>query len=192
MRIVFLGPPGAGKGTQATRLTEWLSIAHLSTGDILRQAKADGTPVGKMAAEYLDSGRLVPDPVIVQVVGDRLQQPDCQAGCLFDGFPRTLGQAQALDEHLTAQATPLDLVLYLDVPEQELVTRLTARGRDDDNIETIRRRFQEFEALTKPLLEYYEQRNLLRRIDGIGTPEDVFHLIQKATDEVRNAGPRNR
>ncbi len=185
MRIVFLGPPGAGKGTQSARLTEHLGIVHLSTGDMLRDAKAAGTPVGKMAGEFMDSGRLVPDPVIVQVVGDRLSRPDCAAGCLFDGFPRTLGQAQALDEFLAASQTPLDLTLHLNVPEDDLVRRLTSRGRDDDNPQTVRRRFKEYKALTEPLLEYYKQRRLLRSVDGSGTPDEVFQRILASIDDVR-------
>jgi len=184
MRLVFLGPPGAGKGTQSARLTEYLSIPHLSTGDMLRKAIDEQSPVGQMVAEYLDSGRLVPDPVIIQVVGDRLRQSDCMPGCLFDGFPRTLGQAQALDEYLTSLGTPLAGVLHLDVPEEELVKRLMQRGRGDDHPETIRRRFEQYKGLTAPLLEYYRQRHLLQTVDASPSPDEVFERLKGVVDRL--------
>ncbi|MFV2065350.1 MAG: adenylate kinase [Pirellulales bacterium] len=184
MRLVFLGPPGAGKGTQSARLTGYLSIPHLSTGDMLRKAIEEQTPVGRMVAEYLDSGRLVPDPVIIQVVGNRLRQPDCKPGCLFDGFPRTLGQAQALDEYLASLGTPLAGVIHLDVPEEKLVKRLMQRGRGDDHPETIRRRFEQYKALTAPLLEYYGQRKLLHTVDASSLPDEVFKQLKVVVDRL--------
>jgi adenylate kinase len=180
MRIVFIGPPGAGKGTQAALLTELLDIPHLSTGNMLRDAVQQGTTVGRLAAEYMHSGRLVPDPFVVQIVGERLQQPDCERGCLFDGFPRTLGQARSLDEYLEAAGTPLDAVIELRVNEDELVNRLLGRGREDDSIDTIRQRFRDYMTMTTPLLEYYRSTGLLRTIDGLGSTNEVFNAIRAA------------
>ncbi|MEX2188077.1 MAG: adenylate kinase [Pirellulales bacterium] len=180
MRIVFIGPPGAGKGTQAALLTELLAIPHLSTGDMLREAVEHGTTVGRLAAEFMRGGRLVPDPFVVQIVGERLQQPDCERGCLFDGFPRTLGQARSLDEYLTAAGTPLDAALELRVNEDQLINRLLGRGREDDSIDTIRRRFREYVTLTTPLLDYYQSTGLLRTVDGSGTTSEVFKRIRAA------------
>lgn len=180
MRIVFIGPPGAGKGTQSARLTELLDVPHLSTGEMLREAVREKTNLGKLAAEYMASGRLVPDPVVVQIVGERLANPDCARGCLFDGFPRTLGQARSLDESLNDAGTPLDMALELRVDEAELITRLMARGRADDEVATIQRRFKDFMVQTSPLLDYYRERGLLKTVDAIGTQDEVFARIQDA------------
>jgi adenylate kinase len=183
MRIVFIGPPGAGKGTQSLRLIDRFGIPHLSTGDMLRLAIAQGTSIGKLAERYMDAGRLVPDPVVVQIVGERLAMPDCQHGSLFDGFPRTLGQARSLDDYLEAAGTPLDVAIELKADEDELVGRLLARGRSDDETETIRQRLRDFRELTAPLVEYYRQRGILRTIEASGTPEEVTERILRAIDE---------
>ena len=185
MRLVFIGPPGAGKGTQSERLIEYLNIPHLSTGDMLRDAVKRQTPVGQLAEKYMSSGQLVPDPIIVKVVGERLSQADCEKGCLFDGFPRTIGQARALDDFLEQLGTPLDAVLELQVPDDLLFERLAGRGRADDRPEVIRQRLQSYYQQTQPLLDYYEKRGILRPIDGTGTPEEVFERIKQVIDEIR-------
>ena len=177
MLIVFIGPPGAGKGTQASRLADELGIPHLSTGDILREAKKQQTPVGKIAGQYLGSGQLVPDQLIVDVIGERIVEPDCQAGVVFDGFPRTLPQAESLDKLLEKRGRPLKIVLSLNVPEYVLTERLLARGRADDLPNIIRKRFDSFNKLTHPLLDYYRNRRQLRDIDGTQTPDKVYEEV---------------
>ncbi len=185
MRIVFLGPPGSGKGTQAQRLKDYLGIVHLSTGEMLRDAEEAATPLGLQAARYMHAGQLVPDDVVVGVVVERLAEKDCARGCLFDGFPRTLPQAEALDRMLAERRKPLKLVLSLTVPEEKLVERLLARGRADDNREAIRERFRQYNALTEPLVDYYRCRGILRQIDGEGTPDEVFSRIREAVEDPR-------
>ncbi len=174
MRIVFIGPPGAGKGTQAERLVATYGLAHLSTGDILRAARDAQTEVGKKADRYMSAGQLVPDEIIMAIIGQRLKQPDCQAGYLLDGFPRTIGQAEALDAMLSEQGPPLDVVLELQVPEEELFRRLSGRGRADDTPEVIRQRLVAYRDQTEPLLQYYVKRGLLKSIDGFGTVDEIF------------------
>jgi adenylate kinase len=189
MRIVFIGPPGAGKGTQAKRVIEHLSIVHLSTGDMLRQARADGTELGKQAAAHMDSGGLVPDDLVVGIVVERIGQPDCAAGCLFDGFPRTIAQAEALDAQLDKIGTPVDMVLELQADQEELTRRMLERakleGRADDTPETIANRFQVYRDQTAPLLDYYGQQGKLVPIDGMGTPDEVFDRIRAAVDAAK-------
>jgi adenylate kinase len=160
-----------------------LEIPHLSTGDMLRQAIAEDNPVGQLAKSYMEAGHLVPDPVVVQAVCERLDRDDCRRGSLFDGFPRTRGQARALDEYLAGRGEAVDAALDFRVPEDHLVARLAERGRGDDNPDMIRRRFRDFEALTKPLLDYYAQRDQLRVIDGVGTVDEVFERIRAALDK---------
>ena len=184
MRIVFIGPPGAGKGTQAERLVETYHMAHLSTGDMLRAARDAQTDVGKKADEYMSAGQLVPDEIIVGVIADRLREPDCQGGYLLDGFPRTIAQAEALDVMLAEKGTPLDVVLELRVPEEELFTRLAGRGRADDTPDVIRQRLVAYRQQTEPLLEYYGQRSLLQTVDGLGTVEDIFDRAKAVLDQI--------
>ncbi len=185
MRIVFVGPPGAGKGTQAEKIIAKYHPAHLSTGDMLRSARDAKTEIGLEAEKYMSAGQLVPDDVIVGIISDRLQEPDCQAGYLLDGFPRTIAQAEALDKMLAEKGTPLDVVLELRVPDEELFNRLAGRGRADDKPEVIRERLVAYNNQTSPLLDYYGKQNLLRTIDGLGSVDDIFARVEKVLDACR-------
>jgi adenylate kinase len=193
MLIVFIGPPGAGKGTQAKRLLQYLSIPHLSTGELLREAKHADSPVGRLAAQYMDGGRLVPDPLVLTMVGEKLEDAKYAGGCLFDGFPRTLQQARSLDQSLSQRGTPLDLVLELKADESELIARMLKRAaaerRADDNPQTMAQRMEVYRKQTAPLLEYYRQQGKLATIDALGTPDEVFERIRQVV-ESRRAGER--
>lgn len=185
MRIIFIGPPGVGKGTQSQRLVQYLGIPHVSTGDLLRDALQRHTELGRMAETFMSQGQLVPDPLVLQIVGERLEQGDCHHGCLLDGFPRTLGQAKALDEFLQQRGAPISAVIELKVDEEEVVRRLAQRKRGDDTPEIIRRRMKSYWEQTAPLLDYYRKRNILYRINGVGTTDEVFERIKAVLDEVR-------
>jgi len=180
MRIVFIGPPGAGKGTQAEKIVAAYGLAHLSTGDMLRAARDARTELGLKADQYMSRGQLVPDQVIIDLIHERLQRPDCRGGYLLDGFPRTIAQAEALDHLLAGRNTPLDVVLELQVPGEELFRRLAGRGRADDTPEVIRQRLVAYNQQTEPLLDYYGRRGLLQTIDGLGTVDEIFARIRAA------------
>jgi len=152
MQIVFIGPPGAGKGTQSVRLAEHLQVPHLSTGDMLREACRQKTTVGIQAAEAMSSGQLVSDELVEEVVFERLDQPDCHKGSILDGFPRTVPQAEAFDRWLAGRGRPLSAALVLQVDQEELLERLSSRGRHDDNRETIVERLRQYDQLTRRLL----------------------------------------
>jgi adenylate kinase len=184
MRVVLLGPPGAGKGTQADRIAARFQLVHLATGDILRANVADGTPLGEVAQAYLDSGELVPDQVVVAMMLERLTQPDCGHGFLLDGFPRSVAQARALDEHLAEVGAPLDAAINLEVAEEELLHRLAGRGRADDNAQTVRNRLQVFVSSTRPLLDYYDEQGLLFSVAAAGTIDEVSERILHAPRDV--------
>jgi adenylate kinase len=193
MRVVLLGPPGAGKGTQADRIAARFQLVHVATGDLLRANVADGTSLGEVAQAYLDSGELVPDEVVVAMMLDRLTQPDCAHGFLLDGFPRSVAQARALDEHLAELGAPLDAAINLEVAEEELLHRLAGRGRADDNARTIRNRLQVFVSSTRPLLDYYGGQGVLFGVVAVGTIDEVTERILHAPRDVpRRASPAGR
>lgn len=182
MRIIFLGPPGVGKGTQSHKLVEFLNIPHISTGEMLREAIRNKTELGLKVASQMEGGRLAADEIVVQLVRQRLAQSDCRNGYLLDGFPRTLPQAASLDLGLAVDDEAVDAVLNLTVDQDELLSRLLARAkkedRGDDNEETIRNRMKVYDDMTSPLIAYYEEQQVLYRIDGIGSIEDVFDRIK--------------
>lgn len=208
MILVLLGPPGAGKGTQAKKIEAEFGTPHISTGDLFRSALKDDTELGKSVKSYLESGQLVPDDVTTAVLAHRLAQPDCAKGAMLDGFPRTLGQAEALDRLLSERKRNLDAVLYFDVTDETAIERLSGRRmckqcganyhlkfmpphdpskcdqcgaelyqRSDDQPETIHRRLKVYATQTAALVEEYERRGLLKRIDANGAPEEVSAAI---------------
>ena len=172
-RVVLLGPPGAGKGTQGQVLCQHLGVPAISTGDMLREAVAEGTPLGNKVQGIMASGALVDDATMADVVRERLAKPDAGRGYLLDGYPRTLAQAETLAGILRDAAQELDAVLLVDVPEDELVRRALLRGRGDDKEDVIRERLRVYREKTAPLIGYYRERGLLREIDGNRPIEDV-------------------
>ena len=181
IRVVFLGAPGAGKGTQAERISKKYNVPHISTGDILRSAVKEGTELGKLAKSYMDKGDLVPDEVIIGIIKERLSQEDVrERGFILDGFPRTLKQAEALDLMLEELGMPLDKVIYLNVDDEEIVKRLLARGREDDTEEVIRKRLKVYREQTAPLIDYYSEKCILVEIYGVGEIDEITRKIEEA------------
>ncbi|HOB50428.1 MAG TPA: adenylate kinase [Mycobacterium sp.] len=172
MRIVLLGPPGAGKGTQAVKLAEKIGVPQISTGDLFRQNISHGTELGLEAKRYLDAGDLVPSELTNALVDDRLNDEDVAGGFILDGFPRSVEQAEALHDMLARRDLKLDAVLEFRVPEEELVARLAGRGRADDTEDVIRNRFKVYRDETAPLLDYY--RDELKTVDAVGSLDEVF------------------
>ena len=181
--LVLLGPPGAGKGTQAARLSLVYGIPHIATGDIFRTLVEDGSPLGAQLKPFLDRGELVPDKLVIDVIRHRLSLPDAQRGFVLDGFPRTVRQAEALDALLAELGRPLDAVLYLETDRASLIDRLMQRGevegRSDDRPEVIPHRIDVFLEQTAPLIDYYRRQGKLRVIDGSQLPEAVAGSLQE-------------
>lgn len=177
MRIVLLGAPGSGKGTQGEKIVERYGVTHISTGDVLRGEVAAGTDLGRKAKEIMDAGQLVPDEIVLGMVRDRVGGLGGGPGFMLDGFPRTQNQANGLDKTLEELGMPLDAVVLFDVDYEEIMTRLLARKRADDNEETIRKRLDVYEAQTAPLIDYYQKRGLLRKVAGVGSVDDIFARV---------------
>lgn len=179
-RLIFLGPPGAGKGTQAKALADHLQIPHISTGDILRQALKDQTPLGVKAQGYMDKGELVPDQLVQDMVEERLSQPDAIAGWILDGFPRTVVQASFLESLLSKLGQKDETVVNLDVPDDVVVGRLLERGRKDDTEEVIRRRLEVYRSETAPLIDHYKSKHRLILVNGNQSLEEVTNELSQA------------
>lgn len=179
MKILFLGPPGAGKGTQAERVAERLGIAHVSTGDMFRALDPD-TDLGRRVQAIMESGELVPDGIVIEMLEARISEPDAADGYILDGFPRTRPQAEALDRFLGEDG--LDHVVVLDVPTDELVSRILARGRADDTEAAVRTRLGVYADDTEPLIAFYEDRGIVRRVDGVGDVDEITDRILAVLD----------
>ena len=184
MNVILLGPPGAGKGTQAQRLEERHGMKQLSTGDMLRALVASGSALGQKAKEIMDAGQLMPDELMVQMISDRIAQADCAGGFILDGFPRTVRQAEALDEMLAAQGMKLHAVIEMRVADEVLVDRINTRiaqsqtARSDDNVETLKKRLDVYHGQTAPILPYYEAQGRLSTVDGMKSIDQVSEEIE--------------
>jgi len=183
MNLLFIGPPGAGKGTQASRVAERLGIPHISTGDMFRDHVSRGTELGVRVDAIMKAGAYVPDEITVEMLRERIAEPDAAEGFILDGFPRTVGQVEALDGLLGADS--LDAVVVFEVDEDSLVERLLSRGRADDTEDTVRKRFKVYQEQTAPLLEIYGERGLVIHVDGLGEIEEVTERILTALEEER-------
>lgn len=184
LNVVIFGPPGSGKGTQSEQIIDYFGLGHISTGDILRAEIKEGTELGKIAASFIDRGDLVPDSTIIGMLENKLNTLKSSKGVIFDGFPRTVAQAQALKEMLAKRGERIDVMLNLEVERQELITRLLKRGetsgRSDDNLETIEKRIAVYEAQTAPVMDFYKAEGSYHGIQGVGSVAEIFERIKEA------------
>ncbi len=195
MKLILLGPPGAGKGTQAQRISATYAIPQLSTGDMLRASVASGTEVGRKAKPLMDAGKLVPDDIVVKVIADRIEEPDCRGGFILDGFPRTVPQAKALDKMLEKKRLGLDVVVQIHVDSKELIRRIETRiaqtdpkdRRSDDNPETLKKRIKVYEEQTAPLIPYYKKTKKLQVVDGMKSIDEVWEAIKTILGRVKGS-----
>jgi adenylate kinase len=204
MRMILVGPPGAGKGTQATRLVTTFAIPHISSGDMLRAAVKEGTALAQEADRYMKAGQLVPDDVVIGMILERIAKPDCAKGFMLDGFPRTRPQAEALDLAMTKAGVALDAVVLIEVPDELIVERITGRRSDpatgriyhvtfdpppagvevvqrkDDTVEAVTTRLAKYHSETAPIVPFYSEKGILRRVDGVGEPDVVTGRVKAA------------
>ena len=214
MNIILIGPPGSGKGTQAKMIVDRYKVLHVSTGDILRENVRNGTPLGVEAKKFMDAGKLVPDALLIDIIKDRLAKEDVKGGWMLDGYPRTIPQAEALDKILPALGQKINVVLNIDVPDEELVKRVTGRRmckcgatyhvsfnkpkvegkcdacggelyqRADDTEETVKQRLNAYHAQTQPLIDYYNKRGIVATVLGVGDIKAIFDKVAAALDKV--------
>lgn len=183
MNLILLGPPGAGKGTQAKRLEDKFGVKQLSTGDMLRAAVASGSEIGKEAKAVMDAGQLVSDDIMVRMISERVDQPDCAKGFILDGFPRNVAQAEALDAMLEAKGLKIDHVVEFQVDEERMIDRILKRaaeeGRSDDNEDTLRKRMDVYREQTAPIIPHYQGKGALKTVDGMQAMDDVTADLEK-------------
>ena len=188
LNIVIFGAPGSGKGTQSERIVEKYGINHISTGDVLRAEIKNGTELGKTAKGYIDQGQLIPDELMIDILGSVFDSFKDSKGVIFDGFPRTIAQAEALKKMLAERGQDVSVMVDLDVPEEELMVRLIKRGKDsgraDDNEETIKKRLHVYHSQTAPLVDWYKNEKKYQHINGLGTMEGIFAEICEAVDKL--------
>ena len=194
MNIILLGPPGSGKGTQAKRLVACFGLLQISTGEILREAVISGNELGKKIKSTMDAGELISDKFVLEVIRDRLEGPDCKRGVVFDGFPRTVAQAEALEDIKRAKGETIDIVIMLDVDDEALITRIEERAtragvdeaRSDDTVEILKHRLQAYRVWTAPIIPFYADRGILERVDGMQDIKQVSSTVNKIVDSFKN------
>lgn len=187
--IVLFGPPGAGKGTQSEKIIEKFNLTHISTGDLFRKHLCEGSDLGKLAKKYMDDGNLVPDEVVIKMVGLKINEQNASNGVIFDGFPRTVKQAEALDQLLSSSGKEISGMILLDVDEQELINRIILRGRtsgrtDDQDIEKVNNRIKVYKEETLPVAAYYNKQGKLNTIVGQGSIDDIFNRISAVIERL--------
>ena len=194
MNIILLGPPGSGKGTQARRLVACFGFLQISTGEILREAVVSGNELGKKIKSTMDAGELISDKLVLEVIRDRLEESDCKRGVVFDGFPRTVAQAEALEDIKRAKGETIDIVIMLDVDDEALITRIEERAtkagvdeaRSDDTVEILKHRLQAYRVWTAPIIPFYADRGILERVDGMKDIKQVSSTVNKIVDSFKS------